>query len=160
VTALIDSVAKPGDLVVASIHWGGNWGYAIPGAHRSFAHDLIDRAGVHLVHGHSSHHPLGIEVYRDRPILYGCGDLINDYEGIAGHEEYQPDLGFLYLVTMGATDGRLQRLELVPVRMRRFRLELASGREKAWLHETQTRLGKPLGTRLDTTPEGHLLVGR
>jgi hypothetical protein len=24
------------------------------------------------------------EVYRDRLILYGCGDLLNDYEGIGG----------------------------------------------------------------------------
>ena len=51
-----------GDLVVASIHWGGNWGYAIPARHRRFAHALIDAAGVDVVHGHSSHHPKAIEV--------------------------------------------------------------------------------------------------
>ncbi|HBG29284.1 CapA family protein [Candidatus Macondimonas diazotrophica] len=28
---------------------------------------MIDRAGVAVVHDHSSHHPLGIEIYRDRP---------------------------------------------------------------------------------------------
>ena len=46
-----------------------------------FAHRLID-AGVDVVHGHSSHHPRPIEVYRGKLILYGCGDTIDDYEGI------------------------------------------------------------------------------
>ena len=34
------------------------------------------------MHGHSSHHPRPIEVYRGKLILYGCGDLVDDYEGI------------------------------------------------------------------------------
>ncbi|WP_208760221.1 CapA family protein [Mesorhizobium tianshanense] len=33
------------------------------------------------IHGHSLHHPLAIEAHAGRPILYGCGDFINDYEG-------------------------------------------------------------------------------
>jgi poly-gamma-glutamate synthesis protein (capsule biosynthesis protein) len=78
----VAAVVRTGDIVVVSIHWGPNWGYHVPSSHRRFARALIDRAGVHVIHGHSSHHPLGIEVYRNRPILYGCGDLINDYEGI------------------------------------------------------------------------------
>jgi poly-gamma-glutamate synthesis protein (capsule biosynthesis protein) len=38
---------------------------------------------VDVVHGHSSHHCKGAEVYRGRLVLYGCGDLISDYEGIS-----------------------------------------------------------------------------
>ena len=34
------------------------------------------------------------------PILYGCGDLLTDYEGIRGNEAYRGDLGLLYLVTL------------------------------------------------------------
>lgn len=44
-----------GDLLVASIHWGPNWGYEIPLEHRVLAHELIDAAGFAIVHGHSSH---------------------------------------------------------------------------------------------------------
>lgn len=153
----VSTVAEPGDLVVASIHWGPNWGYGVPGSHRRFAHSLIDRAGVHVVHGHSSHHPLGIEVYRGRPILYGCGDLINDYEGISGHESYHPDLGILYLLTMDPEPVCLRRMELVPMRMRRFRLEHAPSEELAWLVETLSRESEPLGTRV-STGEGRILV--
>ncbi|HEV8619130.1 MAG TPA: CapA family protein, partial [Candidatus Udaeobacter sp.] len=46
---------KPGDLLIASIHWGSNWGYEIPSKQIAFAHRLIEE-GVALVHGHSSHH--------------------------------------------------------------------------------------------------------
>ena len=49
-----------------------------------FAHRLID-GGFDLVHGHSSHHPRPIELYRGRLVLYGCGDFIDDYEGIGGY---------------------------------------------------------------------------
>jgi poly-gamma-glutamate capsule biosynthesis protein CapA/YwtB (metallophosphatase superfamily) len=79
------------DITIASIHWGPNWGYQVPAEHVRFAHRLID-SGVDIVHGHSSHHPRPIEVYRNRLILYGCGDFINDYEGISGHERDRGDL--------------------------------------------------------------------
>ncbi|MBC7235480.1 MAG: CapA family protein, partial [Chloroflexi bacterium] len=78
----VDKVKRESDIVVCSIHWGSNWGYEIPIEHVRFAHGLIDEAGVDVIHGHSSHHVKGIEVYKGKPILYGCGDLINDYEGI------------------------------------------------------------------------------
>lgn len=42
-----------------------------------------------LIHGYSSHHRKAIEVYKDKLILYGCGDLLNDYEGIGGYEEFR-----------------------------------------------------------------------
>jgi len=87
---------RPGDIVVCSIHWGSNWGYEVPAEQVRFAHRLVD-AGVDVVHGHSSHHPRPIEVYRGRLILYGCGDLINDYEGIGGREAFRTELALLYL---------------------------------------------------------------
>lgn len=120
-------------IVVASIHWGPNWGYAVPGSYRRFARALIDEAGVDMVHGHSAHHPLGFEIHRDRLILYGCGDLINDYEGIPGHEEFRPGLGAWWLADLDSRTGTLQGLEMVPTRMHRFRLETPDGEEQMWL---------------------------
>lgn len=158
VAEVVTAVAKPGDLVVFSIHWGPNWGYEIPRQHRRFAHRLIDGAGVHIVHGHSSHHPLGIEVHRGRLVLYGCGDLINDYEGIGGREEFRSDLGLLYLVTMERATGMLTRLELIPIRRRRFRLERASTEDATWLAGTLSREGARLATSVDVAPNGRLVV--
>ncbi len=141
---------------MVSIHWGPNWGYDVPPDRRRFARALIDEAGVDIVHGHSSHHPIGVEVYRDGLILYGCGDLINDYEGIGGHEEARPDLGVLYLVTLG--DAGFEELRLIPMRLRRFRLERAGRGDVVWLAQTLRRASRPFGTRIDETSEGSFRV--
>ncbi|WP_163560547.1 CapA family protein [Halomonas sp. NO4] len=149
---------RPGELTLVSLHWGGNWGYAIPEAHRAFAHRLIDEAGADLVWGHSSHHPLGIEVYRGKLILYGCGDFLNDYEGISGHEAYRPDLVLGYLPRVRLADGALAGLTLLPFRLCRFRLERASPAEAKWLAERLSREGEPLGTRLHCDDEARLVL--
>lgn len=146
----IRSFRRPGDIVVVSIHWGENWGYEIPESQREFAHRLIDTGQVDVIHGHSSHHPKGIECYRDRTILYGCGDFLNDYEGIAGHEEYRSDLVLAYFVTLQAGSGRLVGLEMVPFRTSRFRLERVVGANVEWLRGRLDRECEPFGGRVRT----------
>jgi poly-gamma-glutamate synthesis protein (capsule biosynthesis protein) len=136
------------DLVVASLHWGGNWGYAVETAERRFAQALVEDAGVDIVHGHSSHHPRGVEIHAGKPILYGCGDLVNDYEGIAGYEAFEPGVRALYFPAFEAQSGRLARFDIVPVRMRRLRLERASEAESRWLAATLDRESGKLGTRV------------
>jgi poly-gamma-glutamate capsule biosynthesis protein CapA/YwtB (metallophosphatase superfamily) len=135
----VKAIKRPRDIVVASIHWGGNWGYDIPRAQRTFAHRLIEHAQVDVVHGHSSHHPKGIEVYRDKPIIYGCGDFLNDYEGIGGHEEYRADLTLMYFVCMDPSNGRLVRFNMTPMQNRRLRANRASEQDARWLRDTLHR---------------------
>jgi len=156
----VAAARRPGDLVVVSIHWGGNWGFAIPDAQRTFARGLVDAAGVDVVHGHSSHHVKGIEIHRDRLILYGCGDFLTDYEGIPGHEPFRDDLGLMYFPTLEAATGRLVRLVLTPTRLQRFRLHRASGADARWLLDTLNREGQPLGTRAVRQADGTFLLDR
>jgi poly-gamma-glutamate synthesis protein (capsule biosynthesis protein) len=151
-------VKGPGDFVVASIHWGRNWGYEIGRDERRFAHRLIDDAAVDVIHGHSSHHAKAIEVYRGRPILYGCGDFMNDYEGIGGYEEFRGDLVLLYLVTLEVPGGRLKRLEALPFRIRRVRLERASTNDATWLRDRLDREGDRFGTGVELSAEGTLRI--
>ncbi len=141
----IERDRRAGDLVVLSLHWGGNWGYGISPSEREFAHHLIDSAGVDLVHGHSSHHPKGIEVYRGKTVLYGCGDLLNDYEGIHGYESFRPELALMYFPVIDTCSGELAALTLVPVRTRRFQLQRASAEETAWLAAMMDRECRRLG---------------
>jgi poly-gamma-glutamate capsule biosynthesis protein CapA/YwtB (metallophosphatase superfamily) len=150
IAARVHAVKRDGDLVVASVHWGGNWGYAISAAEERFAHRLIENAGVDVFHGHSSHHPKGIDVFRDKLILYGCGDFIDDYEGIGGHEEFRGDLGLMYFPTLEAETGRLLRLEVVPTQMKRLRAQRASPADAHWLRTLLDREGGRFGT--STTP--------
>jgi poly-gamma-glutamate capsule biosynthesis protein CapA/YwtB (metallophosphatase superfamily) len=156
VVAVVERYRQPGDVIVVSIHWGGNWGYAVPTAQRRFAHALIDRGVVDILHGHSSHHPRGIEVYRGRLILYGCGDFINDYEGIRGHEVFRGDLSLMYLPSIRPGDGHLLGLTLVPLQIRRFRLHRASPEDAEWLAEMLNREGRVFGTRVDIDASGSL----
>jgi len=159
VAAAIRATRRGGDIVIASIHWGANWGYQVPGEHVAFAHGLIEEGGVDIVHGHSSHHPLGIEVHQDRPILYGCGDFLNDYEGIGGHEQYRPDLSLGYFVEMDAASGKLAAIVMAPFRMRRFRLERANAEDARWLRDVMDREGQKFGTGATLDADGRLRLG-
>lgn len=150
---------RRGDLVVTSIHWGGNWGYSIPRQQRQFARRLIDAGAADVIHGHSSHHPRAIEVYEGRPILYGCGDFINDYEGIPGHEEFRSDLVLAYFLALDPASGRLRSLEMTPFRTRRFRLERVAKREAEWVRATLDCEGRRVGTRVELVSEGTLVLG-
>jgi poly-gamma-glutamate synthesis protein (capsule biosynthesis protein) len=132
VADLSEKLKGRNDILVASIHWGGNWGYHIPRDQVRFAHGLIDEAGIDMVHGHSSHHFKGIEVYRDKPILYGCGDFLNDYEGIGGYEQYRGDLALMYFANMDSSSGNLQSLEITPTQTRHLRVNRASNEDAQW----------------------------
>jgi poly-gamma-glutamate synthesis protein (capsule biosynthesis protein) len=154
----VDGLKQVGDLLAVSIHWGGNWGYEVPGEQRRFAHALIDNAGVDLVHGHSSHHVKGIEVYRGRLILYGCGDFFNDYEGISGYEEFRGDLSLMYFPTLEPASGRLTALRMIPTQVRRFRVNRAVEADVRWLRDRLNREGERFGTRADIASDHSLTL--
>jgi poly-gamma-glutamate synthesis protein (capsule biosynthesis protein) len=158
IAADVAAARRTGDCVVVSIHWGGNWGYEISHSEREFAHRLIDAGAADVVHGHSSHHPKAIEIHRDRPILYGCGDFLNDYEGISGYESFRSELALMYFPTFDAATGRLVRLSLTPTRTGRFRVNLASEEEASWLAAMLEREGRRFGTRVERGASGRLAV--
>jgi poly-gamma-glutamate capsule biosynthesis protein CapA/YwtB (metallophosphatase superfamily) len=136
---------RSGDLLIASIHWGSNWGYDIPSKQIAFAHRLIEE-GVAIVHGHSSHHVKAIEVFKGRLILYGCGDFLTDYEGISGYEQFRGDLALMYFVELDSQTGQLVSARLVPMQMRRFQLKRASALDARWLCDLANKLGTQFGT--------------
>ena len=148
---------KPGDLIVASIHWGSNWGYNIPLEQIAFAHRLVE-GGVAVVYGHSSHHVKAIEVFRGRLILYGCGDFITDYEGISGYEMFRDDLALIYLVELDLDSGELMTARLVPMQVRRLQLQRASAGDAKWLCNLLTEVGKPFATQAQLREDGSLTL--
>ncbi len=153
IAAQIKVAKKKGDIVIVSLHWGPNWGYRITDAQRSFAHHLIDDAAVDIVHGHSSHHPIGIEVYRGKLILYSCGDFLNDYEGIdlnhIGDGDMRSDLTLMYFPVIDVASGQLTQMHMTPLRIRKFHLERASRSEAQSLHAMLNREGHVLNTAAD-----------
>lgn len=131
----ITKYRKPGDLIIFSIHWGSNWGYKIPELFRLFAHGLIEIAQVDVVYGHSSHHPRSIEIHQGKPILYGCGDFINDYEGIRGYEEFRGDLSLMYFLEFDNASLQFKNMTLIPLQIKKMSLHDASEKDCQWLLE-------------------------
>lgn len=154
---------RPGDIVVFSLHWGDNWGYDVPSSHKLFARRLIDSSpegepcGVDIVYGHSSHHPKGFEIYNGRLILYGCGDFLNDYEGITGREAYRGDLTLMYFPTIGP-EGDLQTFEMTPLQIRRFRLAKPSEADSCWMEDTLRREAGKFGVELHRSSAGTIVA--
>lgn len=155
VAEAIAQIAQPHDRIVVSVHWGPNWGYDIPDAQRYFAHALIERAGVSVIHGHSSHHAKAIEVYRGRLILYGCGDFLDDYEGISGYEKFRGDLVVMYFVDLDSA-GNLAALELVPLQIRKFQLLCPSREDIRWVQQMLDRECRKFGSSVALQRDGRL----
>ena len=154
----VDEHRREGDLVVLSIHWGANWVDAVPQAHRRFAQDLVDRDLADVVHGHSAHHPLPFELHRGKLILYGCGDLINDYEGIASAEPQPRDVGCLFFPTLSLGSGRLVRLRIVPLQRRAFRLVRAGPAARAAIRHALRLKDNGFARQVQWRPNGHWIV--
>ncbi len=154
----VAAVKRDNDVVVASVHWGPNWGYHTPRGQRHFAHALIDGAGVDVIYGHSSHHVKGIEVYHGRLILYGCGDFLDDYEGIAAYEAFRGDLGLIYFAAIEASTGKLVQLQMTPTQIHRLSIRRAVAADIFWLWNILNREGETLGTRAELAADNTLVL--
>jgi poly-gamma-glutamate synthesis protein (capsule biosynthesis protein) len=139
--------------LIVSVHWGSNWGYAPPPEHRLFAHALIDR-GADIIFGHSSHVARGIEMYQNRPIIYGAGDFIDDY---AVDEVERNDQSFLFIIEMNATT--LSRLLLYPTVIRHFQARRARNSECLAIVTHMQRLCMQLNTTMTWNEKEERLEG-
>lgn len=153
---LITAARRSSDVVVLSVHWGGNWGFAISRSQREFAHQLIEAGQVDVLFGHSSHHVKGVEVHHGHPILYGCGDFLTDYEGIGGREHFRGDLNLMYFLNIDPGSGELRALTMIPTTLERFQVRRPSQEGEDWLAETLSREGRRLGTSVQIAGEGFL----
>jgi poly-gamma-glutamate synthesis protein (capsule biosynthesis protein) len=136
------------DLTVASLHWGPNWDPTPAPTQRRMARWLVER-GVDLVHGHSAHVIQGIEVVDGRPILYDCGDFVDDYihkEGLHNKRSF--------LFELGVADGGFDALRLRPVEIGGRAVDRADGEAAAWLRDRMRSLSEPFGTEFERAGDG------
>ena len=150
-------IKRRSDVVIASIHWGSNWGFDVPLSHVRFAHRLLD-GEVDVVHGHSSHHPRPMEVYNHKLVLYGCGDFLNDYEGISGYEQFRAHLALMYFPTIDSRTGELVDLRMTPMQIQRLQLVHASQRDARWLQTVLTLTSQPVGSQVELDQDGRLTL--
>ncbi|HEU5260859.1 MAG TPA: CapA family protein, partial [Gemmatimonadales bacterium] len=105
----------------------------------------------------NSHHARPIEMYRNRLILYGCGDLVNDYEGIAGYGEFRDDLAVMYFPTIDTATGELVQLRMVPMQIRKLSLHRPSPADVQWLGDTIAQISAGFGSSIERA-DGSLVL--
>ncbi len=137
--------------LIVALHWGPNWGYTPPAGHQSFAHALIDH-GADIVFGHSGHVVRGVEVYKDRPIIYCAGDFIDDY---AVDEVERNDQSFLFLIELHETTP--SRLLLYPTVIRHYQARRANNEECHAMIANMQRLCAQLKTETHWNEEKECL---
>jgi poly-gamma-glutamate capsule biosynthesis protein CapA/YwtB (metallophosphatase superfamily) len=140
--SIVQARAQGADLVVFSNHWGANFVERPAPEFRSFARRVIE-LGADIYHGHSAHICQGIEIYQGKPILYDTGNFIDDY---AVHPLLRNDRSCLFKVMF--EQGKLSRIELLPVSLNVAHVALARGEEFAAISARMEMLCAEFGTRL------------
>lgn len=141
--AIARSRAQGADVVVFSNHWGANFVERPAPDFRRFARRVIE-LGADVYYGHSAHLCQGIEIHRGKPILYDTGDFIDDY---AVDPLLRNDHSCLFMLRFD--QGRLRRIELVPVRLGLAQVALARGEDFEAIAARMERLCAELGTPLE-----------
>ncbi len=152
--ALFDRVRRAraeSDIVIASAHWGPNWGYRPVTDHIPFGKALVD-AGASVVFGHSCHVFQGIEVYKGAPIIYGAGDFIDDY---AIDEIERNDESFMF--TAEFERGRFSGMTLQPTVIEDFQARLARTPRAELISAKMQTLCSAFGTITEWDERGNRL---
>ena len=143
-TQQIKELKKKVDNVIVSIHWGPNWNIRPPEIFRNFAHTLI-RAGADVIHGHSAHIFQGIEIYKNKIILYSTGDFIDDY---AIDEKLHNDRSFLFLISF--TQKGPESLRLIPIIIKNMQVTKAPYATARAMFKKIQSLSQELNTSIST----------
>ena len=96
------------DIVIASCHWGV--GRDVLQYMTEIGHAAVD-AGADIVIGHGPHYSLPVEVYRNRPILYGLGSF--SFHTGHGGRRHGDWLGMMVRVSCGVEGIEKVRLQFV-----------------------------------------------
>jgi hypothetical protein len=172
-----DDREKPA-LKVVSLHCGPNYRWHPDEELIELTRFLIDECGVDLIVGHSSHHIQGVQVYKGRLVVYGCGDFVDDYAVVEGG--WRNDLSGAWRVSVkicdegervsdegeegsgkGGDDGkqagqergklRITKLEMFPNRIQSFSAHLLEkdDEDHVWVQRKFRELCEGFGTRVE-----------
>jgi poly-gamma-glutamate capsule biosynthesis protein CapA/YwtB (metallophosphatase superfamily) len=129
----------------------------VPAGHVQFAHRLVD-AGVHVVHGHSSQHPRPIEVYRNRLSCTAAATSSTTTRASRATRHTARPSGSCTRRTLRRDTGELVELRMVPIRIRRIRLERAAREEARWLRRLLRAISGASGGRIAEDVDGTLAL--
>lgn len=96
------------DLLIVSLHWGIEESFVIPERQREFAHTILDH-GADAILGHHPHQFQGIEIYKEKPIVYSLGNFLFDQNDPENQEGFIVELDYKY--------NKLVDFNAVPIRI-------------------------------------------
>ena len=132
-----DAKAK-GQIVLVAIHWGVEYQDYPLDKDKTFARSLVD-AGADALICHHPHVLQGVELYKEKPIIYSLGNFIFDIyhshadESVIAHLELNPD-------------GSLESLSFSPIRIKGGIPAPATGDDAVKILERFSDLSKSLGS--------------
>ncbi len=138
----IASLRSTADIVIVSIHWGPNMQEKPTQKFVDFAHQMID-SGVDIIHGHSAHNFQGIEIYKNKLIMYDTGDLVDDYRV---DPVLRNDWSFFYLVLVNKKG--IQEIKLIPTIISDYQVNIAVGNTYKEIIDRIQMLSAPFGTTI------------
>lgn len=137
------------DLLFISLHWSDEYTHIPKDEQIDMAHKLID-AGADGILGHHAHNLQGIEVYKDKPIIYNMGNFIFDQ-----NDNLNKDSAIFNLTYV---DGEFENVEIIPCRIQsKKRVVLATGDDYSKIVDHMKKFSEILGTNL-VEKEGYLTI--
>ena len=128
------------DILILTIHWGRNWDRITSNIHRKMARMAID-AGVDLIIGHSAHRLQGVEIIKNRMVVYDMGNLMID-----GIYRPQGQLGGIFKFFISKKG--VHRLEMIPVWLPAARTVIPTREQRKQILSEMKDLCNNLGTNL------------
>ncbi|EDZ61509.1 protein containing putative poly-gamma-glutamate capsule biosynthesis domain [Sulfurimonas gotlandica GD1] len=110
-TKLYKEANNYADLIILSPHWTKNWTSYPSYEEKQFARDIID-IGYDAIIGHSSHLLHGIELYKNKPIIYDMGTFLVD--NISGHKELNNSACFV----LEFDKSGFNKVEIYPLKLK------------------------------------------
>ncbi len=129
------------DLIIVSPHWGANWKNTPTQERINLAHCIID-AGADLIIGHSAHILQGIEVYKNKPIIYDMGTILFDRIS-------QDKMQYSAVFDFEFSKNGFTKLKVHPLRLQRGRVTLAAAADIEYINKLLKDLSQMPHSQVD-----------
>ena len=145
----IENAKDKCDLLFISLHWSDEYTHIPKDSQIELAHKIID-TGADGILGHHAHNLQGVEIYKDKPIIYNMGNFIFDQNDNLNKDSAIFNLTFV--------DTKFEKLEMIPCRIEgKKKTVIAKDEEYEKVVEHMKKFSEVLGTEL-VEEEGMLVV--
>ena len=141
---------KHADFIIFSPHWGNNWAENPSQFRQELARKIID-LGADAILGHSAHIIQGIEIYKERPIIYDMGTLLFDRV-----EQNRIRYSALFGLEIGQNGA--SQLTISPIRLRSAQASIADENDSKSVRDLIIRLSQEIDPHIKFEQSGERLT--